>query len=179
MQVETFPYRINERTKKFLFDLISILVENDVRLAATTSRTQILFLNKGGDSTTIDLPITFGNQGVTATIALNAVAKMDHDSGVWLRSFHQFTLKSKPDVVPVVERCHVTVEARFDGTLKYYLTYMVAHKDGSLAQDMPQGRLYATESLAASRLASRQQASEPAQDAGGPVAAWLGPSIID
>lgn len=176
MNEQTFPYRIDLRMKKFLADLIGVMQRNDVRFASHVGGVQIQYLNKGANSTTVDTPISFTVYGLQISIPLNAVAKTSPMSSKWLRQYHQYISQSRgQNFTPVPQRCNVTVEARVDGTLKYYLTYMVAHEDGSLAQDMPQGRLYATEAVANIPPAEAAKLAEQAEKTAGQPegASWL------
>ncbi|MHC4412312.1 MAG: hypothetical protein ACYSW6_04960, partial [Planctomycetota bacterium] len=49
------------------------------------------------------------------------------------------------------------------GQLKYYFSYMMRYEDESLAQDMPQTQLYATEPLHMSHAAQAKQAERAGQ----------------
>ena len=176
MDESTFPYRVDDRTRLFLSGLISIMQEHNVRLAAPAGRVQLQFLDKGTQSTTIDAPMSFTPDGIQITLPLNAVAKTSKPARTWLRGYQEFIVRGRNEnLSPVPQRCSVSVEARVDGQIKYYLTYMVSHEDGSLAQNMPQGRLYATEALhIGQKLAepADQQASTQAGQHAEP-AAWL------
>ncbi len=149
MDESTFPYRVDERTRTFLSDLIGVMQKADARFSSHSSGIQLQFLNKGTQTTTIDAPMAFTQEGVQMNIPLNAVAKTSPAARTWLKRYQEFIDRGKADLSPVPQRCSVTVAARVDGQLRYHLTYMVAHEDGTQAQDMPQGRLYATEALGA------------------------------
>lgn len=180
MDESTFPFRVNDRTKQFLSALVGVFQAYDVRLASPASGVQVQFQNKGTDRSTVDAPVAFTQDGLQMAIPMNAVAKSNPQAMQWLRQYHEHIQRSRGQTLNAVpQRCRVVVEARVDGQLKYYLTYMVAHEDGSLAQDMPQGRLYATEALHASPAntysppASQPAASQPAGQA--EPASWMQP----
>ena len=176
MNESTFPYRVDELTRKFLADLVAILQNSNARFASHSSGVQIQFLDKGTESKTIDGPMAFTQTGLRLTLPMNAVAKTDTKAASWLRKYHDFISRQRNEnFTPVPPACKVIVDAKVDGRLEYYLTYMVAHGDGSLAQDTPQGKLYATEALY-----SHAPASQPAKQAeqakpAGPQeeAAWM------
>jgi hypothetical protein len=175
MDESTFPFRVDSRTRLFLSALIGVLAEHDVRLASPAGGVQVQFQNKGTDKrTTVDAPIAFTQDGLQMPLPMNAVAKSNPEAMKWLGQYHNFIQQSRnQNFTAIPQRCNVVVEARTDGQLKYYLTYMVAHEDDTLAQDTPQGKLYATEALHVPAPAS--PASQPAasQPAGQPEqAAW-------
>lgn len=174
MDVSTFPYRVDERTKTFLASLISVMDESNVDFASHAGGIQVQFLEKGAGSTTLDAPIRFIPGGVEMTFPMNAVAKSNKDALSWLRKYHNYiktNRKNGDQLTAVPQRCFVTIQATTDGQLKYHFTYMAAFDDGSLAQDMPQTRLYTTESLFARQRASQRsepRASKPSSD----IAEW-------
>ena len=169
MDEKTFPFRLDARTSAFIADLIGIMQNHDLRLSSRAGAVTIQFLNKGTQSGTIDSEIAFTPNGVQMNLSMNAVAKNNPASATWLRQYHAFISRNR-QLTPVPSRCSVTVEGRVDGQLKYYLTYMVAHEDGSLAQDMPQGRLYHTTALG-----SAQPVHQPPQPA---AAAGASPGVL-
>jgi hypothetical protein len=172
MDESTFPYRVDERTKAFLSELVALFQSHDVRFASHAGGVQVQFQNKGQGRSTVDAPIAFTQDGLQMALPMNAVAKSSPEAMKWLGQYHDFIQRSRSESFKAIpQRCNVVVEARVDGQIKYYLTYMVAHDDGSAAQDMPQGRLYATEALAASRPAERRPASEQASQL--EPAAWI------
>ena len=174
MDEQSFPFRLDARSRAFLANLVGVLQSHEARFSSQAGGVQLQFLNKGTNPTTIDAPVAFTGKGLQMNVPLNAVAKTNTQSAKWLRQYHSFLSKSRGQAfTPVPQRCSVTVEARVDGQLKYHLTYMVAHEDGSLAQDTPQGLLYATEALGpgAALLPAEQADSEPDQQA--EPASWL------
>lgn len=176
MDESTFPFRVDGRTREFLSALVGVLQAYDVRFASRAGGVQVQFQNKGQDRTTVDAPIAFTQDGLQMAIPMNAVAKSNKKALDWLRSYHDFIQRSRnKQFTAVPQRCNVVVEARVDGQMKYYLTYMVSHEDGSLAQDMPQGRLYATEALHASPANSRPASQQASYEQAGPQeqAAWM------
>jgi len=174
MNENTFPFRLDERGRAFLSALVGVMQQYDARFASHSGGVQVQFLEKGTSSRTIDAPISFTQDGAQMSIPLNAVAKTHPQSREWLKRYQAFVNKSRGEQMePVPQRCYVMVDARADGQLRYHLTYMVSHGDGSLAQDMPQGYLYATEALnaAASVPASKPASSKPRQQQ--ERASWL------
>ena len=172
MEVSTFPFRVSERTRQFLADLMVAMSNSNTRFAASSGKVYVQFLEKGAEPLEIDAPVIFTQSGIQMVLPMNGVAKTHPESLTWLQRYQNFITQKRGNLVPISDRCNVMVEATADGQLKYYFTYMVAHEDGSLAQDMPQGRLYATEGLHAP---ARQQAppaqQAPAQQASD--AAWM------
>jgi hypothetical protein len=184
MDESTFPFRVSGRTKEFLSALVGAFQAYDVRLASSAGGVQIQFQNKGTERDTVDAPVAFTQEGLHMSLAMNAVAKSSPQAMTWLRQYHDYIQQSRSQTLTAIpQRCRVVVEARVDGQLKYYLTYMVAHDDGSLAQDMPQGKLYATEALHAAPANVRQPAASPppaSQPAGQPEpASWLQPESTE
>lgn len=179
MDENTFPFRVDNRTRSFLSALIGALAEHDVRLASPAGGVQVQFQNKGADQrTTVDAPIAFTEHGLQMQLAMNAVAKSNPKAMAWLGQYHNFLQSGRgQSFTAIPQRCNVVVEARTDGQLKYFLTYMVAHEDGSLAQDTPQGKLFATEALHVAAPASQPAASQPASQPAGELepAAWTAP----
>lgn len=170
MQVESFPFRLDSRTQETLADLVALMSRREFSFQATVGRTQVLFFNKQ-EGVPIDVPINFATDFITIHYSLNAIAKYNPTSRKWLQDFHRFLISKHGNLTPVIERCGVSIEARHDGQLRYFLTYMTAHDDGSLAQDMPQGKLYHTESLFMP--ASPAQPAKPAASSQPEPAAWL------
>ena len=165
MDESTFPYTVDERTRLFLSDLVSLLQSHDVRFASHAGGVQVQFQNKGQQRTTVDAPLAFTQDGVQMAIPMNAVAKSNAGALEWLRKYHTFLENSRGESFTAIpQRCNVVVEARVDGQIRYYLTYMVAHEDRSLAQDTPQGKLYKTEALSAP--SARKPASQQSEPAG-------------
>lgn len=160
MEISTFPFRVSERTRQFLADLMFAMSNSNARFAAASERIHMQFLDKGSEPTEIDAPVRFTKDGVQVVLTMNGVAKTSPESLEWLKRYQSFIVQSHGNMVPISNRCHVMVEATASGQIQYYFTYMVAHEDGTLAQDMPQGRLYATEGLHAP---ARQQAQQAEQ----------------
>jgi len=171
MQEETFPFRLDTRTRQAISDLAAAMMRHKFSFQGTVGRTQMLFFDKD-EGIPIDVPINFSTKGVTLDYPMNAVAKYNPESRQWLQKYHQFLVAARGNLDPVPQRCHVTIEADQSGQLRYYLTYMTTHPDGSLAQDMPQGKLYASEPLflpaSHAEPASMPKPKEPAEPAG-----WL------
>lgn len=174
MDEQSFPFRLDARSRAFLANLIGVLQSNNARFSSAAGGVQLQFLDKGANSTTIDAPVAFTTSGLQMNVPMNAVAKTSQKSATWLRQYHSFISKNRSEsFTPVPQRCSVTVEARVDGQLRYHLTYMVAHEDGSLAQDTPQGLLYATEALGAASAPVPAQQAASEQTGQAEPAAWL------
>jgi hypothetical protein len=95
-----------------------------------------------------DANIIFTHEGITLQYSLMSVAKLDEGTRLWLNHYHAFLEKQKKQkMTPVLPRCNVIIKASLNGTLQYFLTYMVQYPDESIAQDTAQGSLYATEGL--------------------------------
>lgn len=174
MEPNTFPFRLDARTRKALSSMIGIMVSQDVRLSATTGHVHLIFLEKGaGNHWPMDATITFTRDGMQIYYPMNAVAKGDSKSMAWLKRYQQWIVSKRGNLAPDPERCGVLVEARFDGQLRYHFSYMARHEDNSFAQDLPQGRLYHTEALfvdASEPAPPAQREQKPAELA--PQAAW-------
>lgn len=175
MQVETFPYRVDDRTRIFLSSIIGALQVSNARITSPGRGINVQYLDKNpGSALPIDGPIAFMKDGVQIIHMMQAVAKSSDSARTWLRRFNEYisgasVRQGKGPLMPVAQRSFVLVEARYDGSMKYYMTYMAAHEDETLAQDTPQGRLYATEALATPQqpqaIQQTQAASKPAEDA--------------
>lgn len=175
MDETTFPFRIDGRTKLFLSALAGVLSEHDVRFASSAGGVHAQFQNKGENRTTIDAPLAFTQDGLQMSMPMNAVAKSNPSALAWLRKYHDHLQRSRGESFEAVpQRCSVVVEARTDGQLRYYMTYMVTHEDGSLAQEMPQGKLFATEALFAAPASQQAGSKQAGQRANEPEqAAWI------
>lgn len=117
----------------------------------------------------MDATIVFKNAGTQIYYPMNAIAKGDSKSMAWLKKYQQWLANKRGNLTPDPDRCNVVVEANFDGGLKYYFTYMARHEDNSLAQDLPQGLLFHTESLFLASEpappAAEQEQAKPAEQA--------------
>lgn len=160
MEVSTFPFRIDERTHNFLSGVVSSAINNGCRMQSLVQGQCSLLVDKK-EGKGLDGNIIFQPDGVVLTYPIRAVAKQDRNSAKWLNNYHSFLQKSRKSVFePVMPRCIVTVKAFYDGRLEYYLTYMVAYEDESIAQDTPQGALYARDSLSIKRTAAVMNVEE-------------------
>jgi len=111
----------------------------------------IIFTEKNG-GVPMDAHVFATPDGMAIRYPLNNVAKSDPKTMEWLRQYHSsLSNVLKAPGTPAAELSVVMIEATYNGQLKYYLTYMVRYADQSLAQDTPQGRLYATEPLLLAR----------------------------
>jgi hypothetical protein len=172
MEPSTFPFRVSERTRQFLADLMVAMSNSNARFSAASGRMYVQFLEKGQEPKDIDAAVIFTGEGIQLILPMNGVARTNSKSMAWLKKYQGFINQSRGNLVPVSDRCNVLVEATVNGQIKYYFTYMVAHEDGSMAQDMPQGHLYATEGLHTPARQPAQPASQaPAEPA--EAAEWM------
>jgi hypothetical protein len=133
------------------------LIQSDARLQSAASPMTALFSNKE-DGVPMDAQIYMGKTGIALVYRMNNVANTNQQVMAWLKRYNQFVSGTlKAPATPAAERCTVMVEATYEGQLKYYFSYMMRYEDDSLAQGMPQTRLYATEPL--------HMASQPALQA--------------
>jgi hypothetical protein len=142
--------------------LITALRAHDARIQSLVQgRCSILFDKKHGVP---DVNVTFLPEGLSLEYGLKSVANSNKDAAQWLNQYHAFLSKQKKDTLsPVEPRCTVMVKVGYNGMIQYFLTYMVAHSDNSLAQDTAQGALFHSEGLSVARSSSPEQAaSEPA-----------------
>jgi hypothetical protein len=173
MEENTFPYRLDDRTRSSLAGLMQVLISSGAQLQSSSMPMTILFTDKEG-GVPMDAQLYMSASGISLVYPMNNVAKADPESKAWLNRYNLFiSRRLKEPAVPAAERCTVMVEATYGGQLKYYFTYMMRYADNSLAQDMPQGRLYATEPLSMPGLASPRRA-RPAQPASEQASAdWI------
>ena len=153
---------------------MSSLIRSGAKLQSASTPMTMLFDNKK-DNIPMDAQIWAGQKGIALVYRLNNIASTSPETLDWLKRYNAFisgTLKAP--ATPAAERCTVMVEATYTGQLMYYFTYMMRYADESLAQDMPQSRLYATEplqltvpALTAEQAAPAPQASEQRE------ASWL------
>lgn len=161
--VESFPFRLDENTLSLVRGLIQTFVSHNARMqsASRAGEAAILF-DKQMAGNSIDVNFAFDQDGLILSYPLQAIGK---SGGIrdWMNTFHaQLQTQKKGALTPIKARCFVTVKAFYNGQLHYYLTYMVTHEDNTIAQDTPQGKLYATSSLfapVASQPAASTQAS--------------------
>lgn len=147
MDVKGFPFRIDERTHVLLSGLIGALNSSNARMQSLMQDQCVITFDKSVGNG-VDTMARFTKDGLILRYALSTIVKNNQDISGWLNGMHGKLQKQKKDQLkPVLNRCFVDVIASYNGTVNYYLTYMVAHSDESIAQDTPQGSLYATESL--------------------------------
>lgn len=164
MDIDTFPYRLDVRARDALAGIMESLVLSSAKLQSASTPMTLLFSDKE-DGQPMDAQIWMGSDGIALVYRMNNVAQTDPKILDWLKKYNAFVTRSlKSAATPAAERCTIMVEATYGGQLKYYFSYMMRFEDESLAQDMPQGRLYATEPLHMSHAAQAKQAkrAEPA-----------------
>ena len=163
MEVETFPYRLDVRARDALAGIMQALVLSNSKLQSASTPMTLLFGDKE-DGQPLDAQIWMGGDGIALVYPMNNVAQTDPKILDWLKRYNAFLTRSlKSAALPAAERCTVMVEATYGGQLKYYFSYMMRYEDESLAQDMPQGRLYATEPLHMSHAVQAQQTEQAKQ----------------
>lgn len=168
MKLDTFPFRLDQNTLSLVSGLLSALMSHNAKLQshARGGGLSVLF-DKSKTKGTMDVNVTFTDEAIILQYPLQALRK-DSKIRSWLNAYHAHLQKTKKDTLtPVMSRCFVTVKAFYTGQLQYYLTYMVSYPDDSIAQETPQGALYASEGLLGVRAPA--QASDDASDAGGGV----------
>jgi len=147
MDVSTFPYRLDARTRAALAGIMQALIQAGATLQSSSFPMTVLFSDKEG-GLPLDAQIYMGSTGIALVYRMNNVAAVDVKSLEWLKKYNKFMKsKLKAPANPAAERCTVMVEATYEGQLRYHFSYMMRYEDDSLAQDMPQGRLYTTEPL--------------------------------
>jgi hypothetical protein len=162
--VEDFPFRLDEHTLSLVSDIISALARHNSRLQSQTrgGSASVLF-DKEKVKGVQDVNVTFDPEGMLLQYPLQAIRR-DEQIRAWMNTFHAQLQKQKGSpLTPDKGRCFVTVKAFYNGQIHYYLTYMVAYPDNSLAQDTPQGALYASAGLPG--IARAPQAKAEAGDA--------------
>ncbi len=163
MEIETFPYRLDARARDALAGVMQALVQSNSKLQSASTPMTLLFSDKE-DGLPLDAQIWMGTDGIALVYRMNNVAQTDPKILDWLKKYNAFVTRSlKSAALPAAERCTVMVEATYNGQLKYYFSYMMRYADESLAQDMPQGRLYATEPLHMSQAQQAPQAKQAGQ----------------
>lgn len=177
MDEKTFPYRLDARTRGILAGIMQTLIAGDATLQSPgASPITILFSNKE-HGTPMDAPIYATDKGISLIYRMNNVAKAHPQTLDWLKKYNEYIgRRLKASAKPAAERCTVMVEATYAGQINYYFTYMMRYEDDSLAQNMPQGLLVATEPLmlAAGQQATRAPARQAGQQASAPEQAnWL------
>ena len=142
MDIKQFPFRIDDRTHVFLSGLVTASNQSGGKIQSLVNGTcSILFEKRNGLG--LDGNIAFTPEAVKIQYTISSITKQNKEVAGWLNRYHAFLQKSKNDaLVPIVNRCFVEIHAFYDGRLEYYLTYMVAHSDESIAQDTAQGSLY-------------------------------------
>jgi hypothetical protein len=147
MDEKSFPYRLDNRARSVLAGMMLALIQGDGLLQSSQMPITLLFENKE-NGLPLDSPIYMMRDGIRVSYRLNNIADTCPKCLDWLKKYNQFISgRLKSSAVPAAERCMVQIEAGYDGTLKYYFYYMMRYEDNSLAQDMPQGILFATEPL--------------------------------
>lgn len=165
MEIESFPYRLDTRARNALAGIMQALVLSNAKLQSASTPMTLLFGDKE-NSLPLDAQIWMGAEGIALVYPLNNVAKADPRTLDWLKKYNAFIAQRLTAIAtPAAERCTVMVEATYSGQLKYYFSYMMRYADDSFAQDMPQGRLYATEPLLMSQTAQAEQAKQVKQAA--------------
>lgn len=150
MDINKFPFRLDERTHAFLSGLIAISSQSGCKLQSMVHGTAVILFDKElGPG--IDCNVAFTPDAIKLQYTLKSISK-DKAVSNWLNQYHSGLQKQKnATLVPVINRCFVEVHASYDGRLQYFLTYMVAYPDESIAQDTPQGKLYFQSGLQLSR----------------------------
>lgn len=160
MEVNTFPFRLDEHTRAFVGELVSAMSRNGAKIQSLMQGQCALLFDKSIPGA-LDAQMSFGNDGITLSYSLMAIAKIDEPTRSWLNKFHDYLVKQKKSTLtPVLPRCLAQVKISREGVIQYFLTYMVQYPDESIAQETPQGKLYATEGVGA----IKATATKPAGD---------------
>ena len=166
MNLNEFPFRVDERTHAFLSDITGAMVRNRCKFQSLVQG-QVSLLVQKDKGVGLDGNVIFTPEGVVVTYPIKAISSQDRKAAAWLNRYHGFLQKQKKsELRPVINRCFVMVKCFLNGNMEYYLTYLVAYEDESIAQDTAQGALYAKEILNIGRVA-RQQVPEGSQESGG------------
>jgi len=166
MDLQDLPFRLDETTNQFFAGLMEACIRSKAKIQGMMGGSIVITF---GARDVIDVRCDFTSEFAQLHYPLRAVADDNDELKAWLKNLHKKLEQNKGELRPVVPRCFISVKIYYDGTVEYYLTYMCAHPDDSLAQDMPQGSLYARESLA---FANTTQRSAVAKEATKEVA-WL------
>lgn len=173
MDIATFPYRLDTRARDALAGIMQALVLSNSKLQSATTPMTLLFADKE-DGLPLDAQIWMSAEAIALIYRMNNVAQTDPKVLDWLKKYNAFITRSlKSPALPAAERCTVMVEATYGGQLKYYFSYMMRYEDESLAQDMPQGQLYATEPLHMSHAAQAERAGQAEQASQQEEISWL------
>lgn len=170
MDEATFPYRLDQRTRDILAGMMSVLIKADATIQAASGTPMTVLFNNKDQGVPMDAQVYTTPDGIALVYRLNNVALAHKPTLEWLKKYNaHISGRLKSPASPAAERCTVMVEATYNGQIKYYFTYMMRYEDDSLAQDMPQGRLVATEPL---MLAAGMQA-RPAGRASEQEVSWI------
>jgi len=162
MDEKTFPYRLDVRTRNVLAGLVLTMIDGNATLQSSLATPMTILFSNKENGVPMDAQVYTTPNGIALIYRLNNVAKAHQPTMEWLRRYNAFVSKRlKASAVPAAERCTVMVEATYTGQMQYFFTYMMRYEDDSLAQDMPQGLLVATEPL----LLAREQQAAPAMRA--------------
>lgn len=169
MDVKTFPFRLDKHTRALMTALIGALASHDARIQSLVRGECTILFKKKHDVP--DINVVFLPSGIMFQYSLKTIAAKNPEVVKWLNSYHTFVSGQKKDTMkPVPQQCFVQVQAGYNGMLQYFLTYMVAYPDESIAQDTAQGALFASEGIGISMPANQQELV--ASDAGNAGGVW-------
>lgn len=169
MDIKDLPFRLDDRTAGFFAGLVGACQRSKAKLQGSIGSVILLFDGKD----TADVRCDFTSEFMQLHYPLRAVADGNDELKAWLKNLHATLEQNRGNLRPVVPRCFISVKVFYDGNVEYYLTYMCAHPDNSLAQDMPQGTLYARESVAFRTEAGATVKKQPVAKDATQEAAWL------
>jgi hypothetical protein len=174
MQVENFPFRLDDNTYKTISGLIQALSDNDAFLTSI-SRGNVVLMFRNKTASAMDVEMSFFEEGIQLSYPMTPLAKSSEKISAWLKNLHgeiQKHVGEGNEVTPHVPWCHVAVKAFYEGRIEYYITYMVKYtSDNTVAQDTPQGALYATEPLDTKVRGRNLEPEAPGEPE--PPASWL------
>jgi len=160
MDINAFPFKVDDRTHTFLSAFVTASRQSQCRIQSLINGTCSILFDKNKDGG-LDGNIAFTHEAIKIQYTVKSIASKDPEVASWLNKYHSTLQKQKKDTLtPIVNRCFVEVHAFYDGRLEYYLTYMVAHSDESISQDTAQGTLYNRSGLNI----GRQEPSQPSPE---------------
>lgn len=164
MELNTFPFgELPEETMIIGRALADLLDEHDVLIQTLGSKITLSVGSGKEPSSSID----FVDNKVRITMKLNPLASYSQAIKEWLGQYHNANF-SRLDLRPNIYACHIMAE--FDsGRIRFFMTYMLLHKDGSMAHESPQGKLM--HEISYKKLPTKQVKKKEPQDL--EQASWL------
>lgn len=167
------PWDISERQYRVLSGIFLTLYNNNSSIESLGREVPLLFHERDQDE--VDTVISFNSDSIVARFMLQPIAIASNEVKSWLGSYHE-RLKQRlrsDDIKPVIENCFIEIHFSEQG-VRYFLTYICAHADNSLAQGVPQGLLFRQRPLNFSGVGNQQMpAPRQKRERPGKEAAWI------